>query len=103
MLCTLLANEDDRPAPRDDPPRDGLLPARRCAHRPPPSCGYFNNFEWEAAHPEEAGVLRTDPLSVQRCMHETIRLEPSSPVAMRWALDDMELRSGRQIARGRRW
>jgi hypothetical protein len=37
---------------------------------------------------------------VQRCTHETIRLQPSSPVAMRWALNDIELKTGRRIPKG---
>lgn len=36
-------------------------------------------FEWIAAHPEDTGRMETDRLFVQRCVHETIRLEPSSP------------------------
>ena len=102
VLCTLLANEDDLDLPHETIRRETAYYLLAGAHT---SATAFVRtlhrlFEWEAAHPEEAGVLRTDPLSVQRCMHETIRLEPSSPVAMRWALDDIELRSGRQIARG---
>jgi hypothetical protein len=45
-------------------------------------------------------VARTDRRFVQRCTHETIRLQPSSPVAMRWALEDVDLRSGRHIPKG---
>ncbi|MEM7092412.1 MAG: cytochrome P450 [Actinomycetota bacterium] len=41
-----------------------------------------------------------DRLFVQRCVHETVRLQPSSPVAMRWALSDIDLRSGRSIPAG---
>jgi cytochrome P450 len=57
-------------------------------------------FTWCADHPEDRERVRTDPLFVQRCMHETIRLEPSSPVAMRWALEDVELRTGTRVPRG---
>ncbi|MFZ9042795.1 MAG: cytochrome P450, partial [Ilumatobacteraceae bacterium] len=59
-----------------------------------------NMFTWLRDHPEDAASIRTDPLFVQRCTHETIRLQPSSPVAMRWALDDIETKSGRRIPRG---
>ncbi len=48
------------------------------------------------------GVARSrqDPEFLQRCVHETVRLQPSSPVAARWALDDLELADGRRVARG---
>ena len=35
-----------------------------------------------------------------RDSHETIRLQPSSPTAARWALEDIELKSGIKIAEG---
>jgi cytochrome P450 len=58
-------------------------------------------FEWLSAHPEDRERVITDRLFVQRCVHETIRLWPSSPVAMRWALADMHLIvSGRDIPQG---
>ena len=57
-------------------------------------------FTWIADHPDDAELVRTDTIFVQRCMHETIRLEPSSPVAMRWALQDVELKSGLTIPKG---
>jgi cytochrome P450 len=58
-------------------------------------------FTWLEQHPEDDVVIRSDRLFVQRCTHETIRLQPSSPVAMRWALEDVELKStGRQIPKG---
>lgn len=59
-----------------------------------------NILSWLEAHPEDAAVVRRDRAFVQRCTHETIRLQPSSPVAMRWALADIELRTGRSIPQG---
>ena len=44
--------------------------------------------------------MHDDRLFVQRCTHETIRLQPSSPVAMRWALSDLRLKTGAQIPKG---
>lgn len=48
----------------------------------------------------DAAAAREDVEFLRRCVHETVRLHPSSPVAMRWALADVELRSGRRIAAG---
>ena len=59
-----------------------------------------NVLQWLAEHPADVELVRTDRHFVQRATHETIRLQPSSPVAMRWALDDVELASGRLIPRG---
>ncbi|MEV0595760.1 cytochrome P450 [Nonomuraea cavernae] len=55
---------------------------------------------WLADHPEDAGRVATDPLFVQRCVHETVRLNPSSPVGMRWALAPVSLKSGTEIPEG---
>jgi cytochrome P450 len=57
-------------------------------------------LSWVEAHPEDAAAVLGDPLFVQRCIHETVRLNPSSPVAMRWALDDVTLKSGVTVPRG---
>jgi cytochrome P450 len=59
-----------------------------------------NIFLWLADHPADEDRVRTDRLFVQRATHETIRLQPSSPVGMRWALADITLGSGRCIHKG---
>lgn len=59
-----------------------------------------NVFEWLEDHPADADRVRNDRVFVQRCTHETIRLQPSSPVAQRWALADIELSTGTRIAEG---
>lgn len=48
----------------------------------------------------DAARAREDLGFLQRCVHETVRLQPSSPVAMRWALDDVVMKSGRSIRSG---
>jgi len=55
---------------------------------------------WVAEHPEDAERLRNDPLFVQRCVHETIRLNPSSPTSVRIAIEDVTLKSGLEIKQG---
>lgn len=104
VLTTLLRNEDDLHLPHETIRRETAFYLLAGAHT---SATAFVRtlhrlFSWEADHPEEADVIRTDPVAVQRCMHETIRLEPSSPVAMRWALEDITLRDGTEIPRGAR-
>ena len=55
---------------------------------------------WVEAHPEDAGPAATDQLFVQRCVHETVRLNPSSPIGRRRALAPVALRSGIRIPEG---
>ncbi len=55
---------------------------------------------WLENHPEDTEAVRDDPLFVQRCIHETLRLNPSSPIGRRRALAPLELRSGASVAEG---
>jgi hypothetical protein len=41
--------------------------------------------------PEDYERACGDLAFLQRCVHETVRLQPSSPIAMRWALADVDL------------
>ena len=51
-------------------------------------------FCWCAVHPADAARASTDALFLQRCVHESIRLHPSSQVAMRRALCPVHLPDG---------
>jgi hypothetical protein len=53
-----------------------------------------NLFNWLDKHPEDRTLVKTDRSFVQRAMFETIRLNPSSPTAMRRATTDITLKSG---------
>ena len=102
VMSILLANEDQLHLPHDVLVREVAFYLLAGAHT---SATAFtrvahNIFKWLDAHPEDVVLVRTDRSFVQRCTHETIRLQPSSPVAMRWALADIELKSGRKIAQG---
>ncbi len=102
VLSILLANEDALHLPHDVVVREVAFYLLAGAHT---SATAFtrvahNIFTWLAQHPDDADLVRTDRLFVQRCTHETVRLQPSSPVAMRWALDDIDLKTGRHIPKG---
>lgn len=102
VLSILLANEDALHLPHEVIVREVAFYLLAGAHT---SATAFNRvlhymFTWLAEHPEDRELARTDRLFVQRCTHETIRLQPSSPTAARWALADMELRTGRHIPKG---
>lgn len=51
---------------------------------------------------EDFERARTDLSFLQRCVHETVRLQPSSPIAMRWALEDVDLPGGVHLPAGAR-
>lgn len=57
-------------------------------------------LEWAAANPGKAAELRADPFFVQRCVYESVRLHPSSPVAKRRALAELRLADGAVVAAG---
>jgi len=50
--------------------------------------------------PAIAAAARDDLALVQRCMHEALRLDPASPVAVRTPLADVNLSSGRVLPAG---
>lgn len=102
VLSILLANEDALSLPHDVVVREVAFYLLAGAHT---SATAFtrvahNLLTWLEEHPEDADLVRTDRRFVQRCTHETVRLQPSSPVAMRWAMADIELKSGRRIPAG---
>ncbi len=53
-------------------------------------------MKWREWHPD----MPDDASFVQRCVHETVRLNSSSPVGMRRALSPVTLRSGLEIPEG---
>ena len=59
-------------------------------------------WEWIQSHPEDEGLLRMDLFLIQRCVFETLRLHPASPVAWRKALCPAQLPDDRSIAQGDR-
>lgn len=61
-----------------------------------------NIFQWILDHPEDEKRLIEDPEFVQRCVLETLRLAPISPIAARWATQDFILSDGTEIRAGDR-
>jgi cytochrome P450 len=57
-------------------------------------------FEWVAERPEDRPRLIADDELRQRFVHESMRLHPASPVALRHATTDVVLRSGRVLTSG---
>jgi cytochrome P450 len=57
-------------------------------------------FAWAQREPAAADRARRDPALLQRCVYETLRLHPASPVAQRRALAPITLRGGVEIPEG---
>lgn len=55
---------------------------------------------WANAEPGRWAHLRDDPISFQRCVHESLRLHPASPVAWRSATCPIHLEGAGDIAAG---
>jgi len=53
---------------------------------------------WCAANPQDRARIGHDPLFLQRCVHESLRLHPASPVAQRRAVCPVALADGRGAA-----
>lgn len=102
VLSVLLENQDTLELPHEIIVREVAFYLLAGAHT---SATAFTRvlhymFTWLAEHPEDAELIRTDRLFVQRCTHETIRLQPSSPTAARWALEDITLADGTVVTAG---
>ncbi|MEQ8717998.1 MAG: cytochrome P450 [Acidimicrobiales bacterium] len=61
-----------------------------------------NVFGWLEERPGDRPRLVDDPAFVRRCILETLRLSPISPIGGRRALEDLELGDGTVVRRGDR-
>ena len=102
VLTVLLRNEDGIDLARDVSLREIAFFALAGAHTSIHTLSHAIHeiFAWCARHPQDRARLETDPLFVQRCVHESIRLHPSSPVAARRALCPVALPGDRGAAIG---
>ena len=102
VLTVLLRNEDSLHLPPDVIQREIAFFLLAGAHT---SATAFvrtinNLLHWFEDHPEDVDAVHRDRRFVQQAVHETVRMNPSSPIAMRWALAPATLRSGRHIPEG---
>lgn len=102
VLTVLLRNQDDLELAPDVVLRETCFYLLAGAHT---SATAFvrtlhSVFELTREAPADADRARDDLAFLQRCVHETIRLQPSSPVAMRWALEPMTLLGGVEVEPG---
>lgn len=101
VLAILLANADDLALPPNVVRREVAFYLLAGAHT---SATAFtrvthNVLAWREAHPEDAAKV-TDLAFLDRCTAETIRLEPSSPIALRRVVTDTTLADGTALRVG---
>ena len=104
VLTTLLRNQDDLHLPPDVVLRETCFFLLAGAHT---SATAFvrtlhNVFSMIDERHEDHDRACTDLAFLQRCVHETVRLQPSSPIAMRWALADVDLPGPVHVPEGAR-
>lgn len=102
VLTTLLRQREDLGLSDDVILRETAFFLLAAAHTSATAFGRAVDhiLRWCEQHPEDRQRVREDKFFLQRCIHEMVRLNPSSPVAMRWAVEDIELDSGQVLPQG---
>jgi cytochrome P450 len=100
VLTVLLRNEDSLEMPPDLLCREIAFYLQAGSHSTANSTTHamHNLFQWLASHPEDRERVERDPLFLQRCVHESLRLHPASPVAWRKPVCPLQLRDGEPVS-----
>jgi cytochrome P450 len=93
VLTVLLKNQDDMQLAEDVRLREMAFFALAGAHTSVHTLGHVMHeiFTWCDSHPQDWQRFENDPVFMQRAVHESIRLHPSSPVAARRSLCPLHL------------
>jgi len=96
VLTVLLQNEERVEMPPDLMMREIAFYLQAGSHSTANATAHaFHDVSsWCAAHPEDQRRVEADPLFLQRCVHESLRLHPASPVAWRRSTCPMALPNG---------
>lgn len=102
VLTVLLRNQDALDLPHDLVRREVAFYLQAGSHSSANAFAHAMDdlFTWLDEHPEDASRVREDRIFLQRCVHESLRLHPASPVAWRVATEDVTMRSGQVIPTG---
>ena len=102
VLTTLLRNHDRLDLPDDVLLREICFYLQAGAHSTSNAFTHTVNdlLTWGVDHPEDLVLAANDLGFAQQCMHESLRLNPSSPVAYRTPLTDVELSDGTFLPAG---
>jgi cytochrome P450 len=102
VLTTLLRNVDRLDLPHEVVRREVAFYLQAGGHSTANALTHALDDLWSAAteRPELLERARRDRAFLQRCVHESLRLHPASPVARRRALHDVELAGCGRVAEG---
>jgi cytochrome P450 len=102
VLTALLRNGDELGIDRDVLRRECAFYLQAGSHSTADAFTHAADdfFAWAHRDPQAAEKARHDPAVLQRCVYETLRLHPASPVAQRRALAPIGLRGGAEIPDG---
>jgi cytochrome P450 len=104
VLTVLLRNEDKLELPRDLLRREIAFYLQAGSHSTANSTVHAVHeiLGWVQRNPADLARIRIDPLFLQRCVHESLRLHPASPVSWRKATCPLKLLGGETVAEGDR-
>ena len=104
VLTVLLRNEDRIELPPELMLREIAFYLQAGSHSTANATAhaFHDVVSWCATHPDDAARVAADPLFLQRCVHESLRLHPASPVAWRRPVCPVTLANGAQADSGDR-
>lgn len=104
VLTVLLRNEERVDLPPDLLCREIAFYLQAGSHSTSNSMIHAMHeiFLWCDAHPADRERLLRDPFFLQRCVHESLRLHPASPVAWRKPVCPVHLPNGAEATTGDR-
>ncbi|MEO1082559.1 MAG: cytochrome P450 [Pseudomonadota bacterium] len=102
VLTVLLANREEQGLDLETIRREVAFFLQAASHSTANSTVHaFHEIScWTREHPEDAARLPDDVLFLQRCVHESLRLHPASPVAWRSVTCPMSLPAGESVNEG---
>src|SRR5689334_13720199 len=102
VLTALLRNQEELGIDRDVLRRECAFYLQAGSHSTADAFTHAADdfFAWTRRDPRAAEKARQEPAVLQRCVYETLRLHPASPVAQRRALAPISLRGGVEIPDG---
>ncbi|MCY3863554.1 MAG: cytochrome P450 [bacterium] len=102
VLTVLVRNQDSLDLPRDVVRREVAFYMLAGMHSTGAATTHavHGAFGWFDDHPDDRARMVEDPVFLQHCVHESMRLHPASPVAGREAVEPVTLRDGTEMAVG---
>jgi cytochrome P450 len=102
MLTILLENKDEQGLDDAMIRREVAFFMQAAAHSSSNSMvhAFHEIFTWCESHPDDRRRIADDPIFLQRCVHESLRLHPASPVAWRTAACPFHLPTGEEVGEG---